>query len=708
MNNYEYLNDASFLYDFDRLRVKEQYVKITALHFIKETELESLEGKITGGSLNVAGNSPVRRTGSLSLIADERTSHPTDLNSVIALNKKVKIEVGFLNDTKYYLNHEILWFPLGIYVITDASTSHGIDGTSVSINFVDKMCLLNGDVSGKLPAAIDLKNVEYIDKDGQIATYEATMFQMIMELVNHFGGEQLGKIIISDLPATAPMIVSWANEDENVYFYPIDGEKKHWKTVKYPSTEDDPTGLPEGTLGPYTFGELVGYQYTSYTYPAKELEAQPGDSICSVLDNIIKVLGNNYEYFYDVYGNFIFQEIKNYLNTTQATIDLKKIENSDYLLDRSQTKSIYSFEDNQLISSINNAPQYSLIKNDYIVWGERKIGDGEPLPLRYHLAIGQRPKTGNIYRVLLGKDNAIEGCPIRLETDAERLALVDPLYDYYYHVVETDKIWQWVRKMNSEGQYIEGSEWKIAEQVSFNTIVTNDYRTELYLQGLSVAPIGGSDGTLNKDYYIELQGNWDEMFELVTDSSGRAQFTDQWKQSALDNPYSLTYFLDIIDSGAKISELSIENIGRRTEVENASTSGCNCIFASAETPFFYFIDKDDKESEKYVRDILGCSYIYINDDSAEVPLYSDTDFIQDGKQVAAFDEVRNLLYQYTSYNESINFSGIPIYYLEPNTRITVRDVDSDVYGDYIINSITLPFDVNEEMSITATRALQKI
>ena len=34
-----------------------------------------------------------------------------------------------------------------------------------------------------------------------------------------------------------------------------------------------------------------------------------------LLDNIKNKLGN-YEYYYDIDGNFIFQEIKNYLNTS--------------------------------------------------------------------------------------------------------------------------------------------------------------------------------------------------------------------------------------------------------------------------------------------------------------------------------------------------------------------------------------------------------
>ena len=52
------------------------------------------------------------------------------------------------------------------------------------------------------------------------------------------------------------------------------------------------------------------------------------------------------------------------------------------------------------------------------------------------------------------------------------------------------------------------------------------------------------------------------------------------------------------------------------------------------------------------------------------------------------DFILVLLYTYTSYNESITIQSIPIFYLEPNTRINVRDTESDIYGDYVISTNT--------------------
>jgi len=48
------------------------------------------------------------------------------------------------------------------------------------------------------------------------------------------------------------------------------------------------------------------------------LVGNAGDTVTTILDQIRDTLGN-YEYFYDINGNFRFQEIKNYLNTSKST-----------------------------------------------------------------------------------------------------------------------------------------------------------------------------------------------------------------------------------------------------------------------------------------------------------------------------------------------------------------------------------------------------
>ena len=105
MISYSYLNDSSFLKEFDKQKIKEQYIKITALDFISEMELEDVEGKVISGNLNLSDGA-VRRNGNLTMITDDITIDLKNLNSIIAIKKKIKIEIGFTNKTGYYNDYD--------------------------------------------------------------------------------------------------------------------------------------------------------------------------------------------------------------------------------------------------------------------------------------------------------------------------------------------------------------------------------------------------------------------------------------------------------------------------------------------------------------------------------------------------------------------------------------------------------------------------
>ena len=79
-----------------------------------------------------------------------------------------------------------------------------------------------------------------------------------------------------------------------------------------------------------------------------------------------------------------------------------------------------------------------------------------------------------------------------------------------------------------------------------------------------------------------------------------------------------------------------------------------------------------------------------------------------GMLKSAYDEIKRELYQYTTFNEQVSLTTIPIYYLEPNTRITIRDSVTGIYGDFMIKSISMPLDINGTMSISCTKALERI
>jgi hypothetical protein len=90
---------------------------------------------VTAGSINVDGTSAVRRTCSLTLVAQN-----IDYRSYYwGLNTKFKLEIGIENTLDNRYPH-IIWFKQGIYLITSLNTSHSTNTFTMSIQGKDKMC----------------------------------------------------------------------------------------------------------------------------------------------------------------------------------------------------------------------------------------------------------------------------------------------------------------------------------------------------------------------------------------------------------------------------------------------------------------------------------------------------------------------------------------------------------------------------------------
>lgn len=667
MNNYRYLKDSPFLQTLLTQRLPEQFVKITILN-LNEKPLKEIQGRVTGGSLNLDGKSSVRRTGNISVFVEERKNDLTDISHLFAINKKVKIEVGFLNQTEFYKNYKILWFPLGIFVISNPSISHSKTGTSISLSLKDKMVLLNGECGGVIPASTVFHEYEIMDPEtGEYILQKPTIVQIVREVVNHFGGEQLGKIIISDLDTRIKKVMKWTGTSP-LYHYAIqEGDNySHFYTTEEP---------PVNTYETYEPQRDVGYIYTDFYFPG-ELSVDAGGTVCDILDKIKNILGN-FEYFYDIDGNFIFQEVKNYLNTSKSTVDLNNLNNQDYLIDKSKGKAAFIFDNSPLTTSFSNNPQYNMIKNDFIVWGMRESVSGHKMPIRFHLAIDEKPKVGNQYKCFFYIDefDNIERAKVALEYDSVGSFPIPGDAERFY--TDGQKIYKW----NIKKQSYEAIDAKV------ETITTKDWRSELYFSGVNTERFG----TNSNHYYTELINEWPKLYDVRT---------GEWRENAQNTPSDIDFFLDFIDSGAAISELSISNIGRRTKVINDDK--INCLF-EPKIPDFIMIEAGSEGAAAAIQECAAKGQDYIL-----VPSSIYSKLAMGGTMNSAFYLIQDLLYQYTSYNESISVQSLPIYFLEPNIRITVRDSESGINGDYMINSISIPLDINGTMSLSCTRALEKI
>ena len=703
----KYLTDAAFLKQLTELHIKDYFVKIAVLDW-KENFIENIEGKVISASINIDGNSIIRRTATLSVLIDETNNNITNVKNILSINKKINLQIGFINSTDKYLDEPIIWFPLGVYVITDNSISYSSTGLVASLQLKDKMCLLNGDCGGTFPASVIFDTYTTIDENGHEVIERPTIYQIIQELVNHFGGEQLGKIIISDLDNRVKQVMKWtgssplyvAKFSQDQYFYTTDSSN--------PNIVKNNQKFPKQT---FEYGEDVGYIYTDFTYPG-ELIGDAGNTITDILEQIKNVLGN-FEYFYDLNGNFVFRQKKNYLNNAQSKYILDNIrveENnrtilpdyinslgqnnalSAYLIEINNGTSAYEFNNSNLISSYSNTPKYSEIKNDFVVWGIRKSTQGIEIPLRYHLAIDKKPQINNSYYVFEYQDET-DGLkkwyrPIFLETNGDRPAKGSAGVFYCVGASEK-KIKEKQSKIASFPIYKWGDNGYEKIDSHLEKITTKDWRTQLLMQGLE----GNVLGTESNYYFAELFNEWPQIYDI------RA---GKFFKETLNNPTQINYFLDFIDAPASsIAELDVNNIGRRTKVFNEE-SNVNCVF-QAWIPDLILINTDDENKGILTEQCVARGQPYYQ---VSPEIYDSLE--TGGFRYSAYEEIRQVIHQYTKYNESISLQTIPIYYLEPNTRITVNNTESNIYGDYMIESLSFTLDNSSMLTINATRVPDKI
>lgn len=680
---YPYLNDAEFIKFIHEQHIGEQYAKIILLDWL-ENPVQEIQGIVTGGSINLDGKSSLRRTCNLSVFVNEAEyARVTSIDNLFSINKKMRLEIGLKNPTKdRYQEYPIIWMPQGLFVMINPSLSHTTTGTNISIQLKDKMCLLNGECGGTIPASTQFDEYETIDENGNWIIEKPVIQQIIREAVNHFGGEDLSKIIISDIDERIKLCMKWLGNSP-VYLI-NEGNRAYSMSMNFADAQGKDYRM-------FEYGEDIGYIYTDFTYP-NELIANAGDTVVTILDKIKNLLGN-YEYFYDIDGIFHFQEIKNYLNTTQAKVDLEKINKDNYIIDMSKGKKVFDFDNSLLITSYSSTPQYAMIKNDYVVWGIRKNANGNDVPIRYHLAIDSKPKTGNTYQgfVYLDPDDGLSKIkmPIMYESFTE-INKNQGAAGVFYMAKDTGIIYKW-----EDGKYV-------SVEIGLQNFTTNDWRSELYLQGVQSEPYGKDTNY----YYTELLNEWPKLYDMekntktiYKDGQSQTTYVGGFYDEVLKTPSNVDFFLDIIDSAAAISEFSVKNIGRRTIVVN--DNDVNCIF-EPDIPDFIIIEigQDDTDEKRAEAEARGQNYIQVN--SAIYSLIT-----AGGSSKSAYNVVRELLYQHTSYNESITLQSLPVYTLEPNTRIGVQDIESDIYGDYMISTISIPLDINGQMSISATRALER-
>lgn len=748
------LNDKEFIKKLDKNHQRELYAKIISLT-TDELPVEEISGQVSQGTISIDGTSAVRRTCSLTIVADRVNineyywSFTTKFKLLIGLKvpddlkleEKQRLGYTIDNETgkpvlngaveyKYQEYPDIVWFPQGIFVITDFKYINNTNGTdNIYISGKDKMALLNGDIGGHLPHATDFGIEEIYTYDEvtgrQIDKTETdlTIKQIIREMIHKYGNEPFHNIVINDLDDNGLQLLDYKGK-EDIYLFKnvnsglyeqisFDGDitrydyknqpvilsemdetvdldtlsstfiKKSAKKVKATDSLADKVFY---TIVKCGYGSVLGYRTTDFTYPG-DFIMKPGDTITQALDKIVKTFGDEYEYFYNLDGQFVFQKKMTYVNTSWNSLtDTWESNENNELIKSVYAESAklvsqveYSFIGGEMTTTFNNTPNISNIRNDYAIWGKKKSNsEGKDNAIHMRVAIDEKPEN---YK-------AFDGTMYTSDKWDWRELIYQMAKDFYKHNHDDD--FDVVLHQNNPGY-------------KFGKTGYEQYYTDLLgFWRLLYNPQPPDENTYDTDLYSsyeEAMKVYQDTYIVTKDKSQTdAEFNQMkyWNRLVFSDPASLLFWFDFLDANVgNLNKYSVKAIGDRTKVIN--DDDIKAIYYG-EVPNLIYITTEKYEELKSVNMLNdGYTYILLPEVMEE---YFDVSF----KNKSCQDELDNLIYQYAYCNESIQINSIPVFHLEPNMKISVFDEKTKINGEYIVNKIVIPLGHNGQMQIMATRA----
>lgn len=480
------------------------------------------------------------------------------------------------------------------------------------------------------------------------------------------------------------------------------------------------------TVRQLTNGETPGYKITPLVYPG-ELISGIGETLSSVLDKIKNML-TAFEYFYDLDGRFVFQKKQLFTMTSWNNIvDDKK---GQRFVNPAMLSSpyYYVFEDNMIVTAFNNSPNLNNLRNDYSVWGKRKTSTGAEVPIHMRLAFDAKPKC---YR---------------------RLAFTNP-----GEITELQKLYPTIFTAKGIDTYMQTEETYFANDVdlpdgySESQVIRYDWRELIYRMALDYYKYGQMEDfgvrlaeanrelwdlcnddpaaanpynfykTGYEQYYVDLEGFWRQLYNpdaLIQIDKDNVQHCDyyklvennvttdfettdsakaNWNTNVFNYPELLNFWFDLYDDG-EMYQYRVSAIGQRPKVVN--DTNVKAIYYR-DTPTVIFTTAADYKANI---DVINTGYRYVFITQA----MEDQLFRVSSQGKSAKDAIDDLLYTNAYCVESVSLTTFPIYYLEPNVYVYIKDEKSGINGQYSITKFSIPLTYNGTMSITATKAVNRI
>ena len=530
------------------------------------------------------------------------------------------------------------------------------------------------------------------------------------------------------------------------------------------------TQLPDNNK-PYravkiNFGQDVGYRVTDLVYNG-DLITSIGETLTSMLDKIKAMLGE-FEYFYDIDGRFIFQRKRIYVNTSWSHI-INSADEQYVNYGASSNKITFSFEDNKLLTAIQSTPNLANVRNDISVWGKREGISGAEIAIHARYAIDIKPQYYHAFNgdILYTEEynepvqEQLAKCVdwreiiyrMALDYFAGQGSLEKPVHldDFNTDLDTPDKFLYYVGLLNGDfyPSGYTGYEQYYTDIEGFWRQLYNPYYepVAIYTQGTykdSYSPIGDTgfytkekvwqNGSVDYrcDYYIKRTSDNDINTNphvspyIVNDDDERLY----WNKAVFESPETLNFWLEFLDSGDLVN-FNVKEIGIRSKVVNADKASA-IVFQ--DIPEFIFYTNNTNETVDDTDETVDDTDETTND-TDETTNDTDDDWISFNGEVrksltgyqwlsmpdhltslfsisyrnlSVKNKIDELLFQHGYCSESISLTALPIFNLEPNTRIYVHNEDTGIDGDYIINRIGFSLNYNGTMSINAVKAPERL
>lgn len=159
--------------------------------------VDSIEGHAIGGSITANANNDIRRTGNIQMsipispqattLLDQLNGFTIEIGGKIWLDKYIKIKVGIENILS--ATNEIVWYPLGVFLINKPSRTFSATEYSLSFECIDLMSKLTGQRQGQLTGTTTvIEKGHYETINGEQVYIRTKLADALVSTITELGG----------------------------------------------------------------------------------------------------------------------------------------------------------------------------------------------------------------------------------------------------------------------------------------------------------------------------------------------------------------------------------------------------------------------------------------------------------------------------------------------------------------------------------------